>query len=281
MENHYLGQVPPTDWPISFLADLIPADQIAHAGVFTPDLLGFYFTLSNKQFSQFDVMFITFENGCWTTPRPAFFNSVYLEHGVHFSVDNQWAYFSSTRPRGTGAVSDDWGIWRSRRTGHGWSAPEFVAIPGMEGRVFSHPSITTGGRLYFHSYNQDFSDMSLFSASPIGERFSTAEKIELPDWKDESVLTAFIAPDESYLLFTKKWRDMLTHEIYISRRAAGEWQLPIKLSDAINTNNLGNPFVTSDGQYLFYAAGFWPTDAPAHDWLIKWVSTEALPKKRH
>lgn len=223
-------------------------------------------------------MFVTFNGKHWSAPMPAFFNSNYLEHGVHFSVDGRYAFFSSTRPREPGTVPDNWGIWRSHRMEDSWGSPEFVAIPGMEERVFSHPSVTNEGRLYFHSYKQDFSDMSLFVANPIGEHFAAAEKIDLPEWRDENVLTAFVAPDESYLLFTKKWNDMLTHEIFISYQLDGAWQPPVKLNDAINTNNLGNPFVTVDGHYLFYASGFWPTDAPAHDWVVKWVSTAALPK---
>jgi len=270
-QEQYLGEYPPVDIPVLFKPELIPDKHLAHAGVFTANMNEYYYTLSNASFSEFTVMYIRRSGDQWSSPKKAFFNSSYLEHGVHFTEDGQWVYFSSTRPIEKEGGSSTWHIWRSKKIENGWSEPKWVEIPGLEGKSVSHPSIARSGRLYFHSYNSDFSDMALFVSDPFDGGFQKAKKLVLPEGENHNTLTPFVAPDESYLLFEKKFDDFF--EIYISYRDNEEWQLPKRLSDNINTENLGNPYITPNGQYLFYASGQWSNASPAHRWLIKWVST--------
>ena len=91
-QEQYLGEYPPTDAPVLFKPELIPEDQLAHAGIFTPDMKEYYYSLSNASFNQFTVMFIRKSGDQWTDPKEAIFNSSYLEHGVHFTKDGQWVY---------------------------------------------------------------------------------------------------------------------------------------------------------------------------------------------
>ena len=268
----YLAEYPPTDTPVLFKPTLIPDKQLAHAGVFTPDMNEYYYTLSNASFSEFTVMYIRNIGDKWTAPKEAFFNSSYLEHGVHFTEDGQWVYFSSTRPVSKEENSSNWHIWRSKKLKNGWGEAQRINIPGMEGKSISHPSLTRSGRMYFHSYNPDFSDMALFVTDPQEGVFQKAKKIVFAEGENNNTLTPFVAPDESYLLFENKFDDFF--EIYISYRDNGEWQRPKRLADNINTKNLGNPYITPDGQYLFYASGQWSQNTPANDWVIKWVSTK-------
>ena len=275
----YLGEEPPTDRPKLFRPEIIPEGQLAHAGVFTPDMQEYYCSLSDATFDEFTVVSIRRSGEGWTEPEPAFFNSPYKEHGVHFTMDGQWAYFSSTRPTPSQAEAPEaqefWRIWRSRKTAEGWSEAELVEIPGMEGRTYSHPSVARSGRIYFHSYLPDFSDMALFFADPTeGGGFHRAEKVALPEGANANTLTPYVASDESYLLFTTWYQTYYVTSI--AHRNEGAWQAPQSLGEAVNTRNLGNPFVTPDGKYLFFATGDWPQDAPAHDWVIRWVSTEGL-----
>ena len=274
--KQYLGEYPPTDTPVLFKPELIPDKQLAHAGIFTPDMTEYYYTLSNESFSQFTVMYIRKSGDNWTVPKEALFNSIYLEHGVHFTVDGLWVYFSSTRPIETGGSSSNWHIWRSKKIQNSWSKAEWVKIPGMEGKSTSHPSLTRSGRMYFHSYNPDFSDMALFVTEPINGVFQKANKVIFPENENHNTLTPFVAQDESYLLFEKKFDDFL--ETYISYRHNGDWQLPKWLADNVNTQNLGNPYITPDGLYMFYASGNWSKNKPPNNWLIKWVSTKDVLK---
>ena len=268
----YLGESPPINAPVLFKSELIPGGQLAHAGVFTPGMNEYYYTLSNASFSQFTVMYTRRSGDQWTTPKEAFFNSAYFEHGVHFTEDGQWVYFSSTRPITKEGNSSNWHIWRSKKIQNGWSEAQWINIPGMDGKSASHPSLTRSGRMYFHSYDPDFSNMALFVTESINGVFQKAKKIVFAEGENHNTLTPFVAPDESYLLFEKKFDDFL--ELYISYLDNGDWQLPTRLSGNINTKNLGNPYITPDGQYLFYASGQWKQDTAPNDWDIKWVSTK-------
>jgi len=273
-QKQYLGERPPNNAPVLFKPALIPDKQLAHAGIFTPDMNEYYYTLSNASFSQFTVMYIRRSGDQWTEPKEAFFNSSYLEHGVHFTEDGQWVYFSSTRPIEQENSANNWHIWRSKKEKNGWSKAQWVNIPGMKGKSSSHPSLTRSGRMYFHSYSPDFSDTALFVTEPLKGVFQKAKKVLFPEDVNQNTFTPFIAPDESYLLFEKKLDDLI--EIYISYLDNGVWQLPKKLPKSINTKNLGNPYVTTDGQYLFYASGQWLGDGLPREWVIKWVSTKTV-----
>jgi hypothetical protein len=273
-QEQYLSEQPPMGSSILFKPELIPDKQLAHAGVFTPDMSEYYYTLSNAIFSQFTVMYIKKVADQWVVPKEAFFNSSYLEHGVHFTEDGQWVYFSSTRPTGKKGNTNNWHIWRSKKVKNGWSEAEWVNIPGMNGKSVSHPSLTRSGRMYFHSYNPDFSDMALFFSEPLEGVFQKAKKIVFSGGENNNALTPFVALDESYLLFEKKFDDFF--EIHISYRDNGAWQLPKRLSDKVNTKNLGNPYITPDGQYLFYASGSWLNNEAPDDWVIKWISTKEI-----
>jgi len=270
----YLGEQSPMDTPLLFKPEIIPEGQLAHAGVFTPDMEEYYCSLSDATFDQFTVVSIRRSGEGWTAPEEAFFNSPRKEHGVHFTIDGQWVYFSSTRPVGNPEAQEFWRIWRSHKTPDGWSEPEPVEIPGMEGRTYSHPSVTRSGRIYFHSYNPDFSDMALFVTEPTEGGFRRAEKVALPGAENVNTLTPYVAPDESYLLYTRRYDGYYT--TYITHRFQDGWQVPKSLGEAVNTDNLGNPFVTPDGRYLFFAAGPWSEDVPPRDWVVKWVSTAGI-----
>jgi hypothetical protein len=273
-EGKYLGEYPPIDVPILFKPELVPDKLLAHAGVFTPDMNEYYYTLSNASFSQFTVMYISKLGDRWSAPQEAFFNSSYLEHGVHFTEDGLWVYFSSTRPIGKEGRSSTWHIWRSKKVNNCWSEPEWVNIPGMDGNLTSHPSLTRAGHMYFHKANPNYTNFALYITKSEGGVFQEAKKVIFPDGENENTMTPFVSQDESYILYTKIVNGH--EEIYISYREDGAWLAPQRLNNPINTNSLGNPYITPDERYMFYASGQVPSNASPSDWVIKWVSTQNI-----
>lgn len=260
--------------PEAFLADIVADNQMVHAGVFTPDMQDYYFTLSDVEFGSFTVMHSRQLVSGWSRPDTAFFNSEYFEHGVHFTRDNRWLYFCSTRPLDTDTLADTWHIWRCRKSDETWSDPEYVHIPGLGHKLVSHPSMTNEGRLYFHSGNTDYSDLALYFADQHLGQFKQPKKVTFPNDMNQNTITPFVAPDESYLLFAKIADGK--EELFISYKEDGLWNQPIRLNDVINTNNRGNPFVTPDNQYLYYATGELSAYGLPFNWRIQKVSIEAI-----
>jgi hypothetical protein len=63
----------------------------------------------------------------------------------------------------------------------------------------------------------------------------------------------YIAPDESFLLFSAPAPGRRDTDLYVSHRLEGSWSTPEPLPEHINTTGIeSNPFVSPDGRYLFF-----------------------------
>lgn len=261
----------PGNSPVEFLPDLVAKDQLIHRGVLSPDLKEYYFTVSDTQYRQFDVKMVQKTSQGWSSPKNAFFNSAYNEHGMSFSSDGRYLYFSSTRPVNTVDVADTWHIWRSQKQGNTWSSPAFVDIPNLRNKLLSHPSISDRGTLYFHVSNLDYSHMAIYTAQQVNNRFEAATKVPLTvDSPTNGFCTPYVSPDGTYLLFAA----IREHHLDLMRSRYNKqngWGVAQKLKANIHHKGQGNPYVSPDGKFLFFAAENDPVKPSQGRWAIKWV----------
>ncbi len=250
--------------PIDFKKELVPNDKIIHRGIFSPRMDEYYFTISDKDYTNFDVLVIKKKKGKWTEPQEAFFNSEYNEHGMSFSPDGKVLYFSSTRPSTIDKVPETWHIWKSEQLNGTWSKPEFVDIPNLRGKLVSHPSVAKSGTIYFHVSNLDYSNMDIYYSKQINGKYQYAVKSKISmDLKTDKG-TPHISADEDYLLFASIGNQL---DLMICfNNGNGEWTNTKKLDTAVNSYGQGNPYVTPDNNFLFFATG-----KDLEDWSIKWV----------
>ncbi len=266
--NEYLTDKTPENIPMKFKPELTSDSLLIHSGIFSPDMNEYYYTLSDKKFSRFDVKVIKKENGKWSEPKYAFFNTKYFEHGTSFSPNGKFVYFSSTRPTGTDSIPETWHIWRCQKVKGEWSEPKFIDVPNMRDKLVSHPSITSDGTLYFHAGATDYSVLEIYSSKQIEGKFQKAVKLPKEINMGNLQVTPYISPDESFIIF------YLPTDLYISYNKNKQWLKAKPLNKDINNHNEGNPFITPDNKYLFYAAGSDPD--PKKKWDIYWVSTDSL-----
>ncbi len=263
----YLTQDIPLDIPKPFLP-VGPQDGfITHQGVFSPDYGNYYFTVSDPGFSQFTVKQITKEGTRWSAPRDAFFNSNFNEHGMSFSQDGNTLFFSSTRPVPNQEVADTWHLWKVKRLAGKWGEPVYVDIPNLRHQLISHPSVALDGTLYFHSSKPDYSEMSVYSSElSTNGQYLPAQKLELPGLGEkQQACTPYIDPKERYILLALIGKEL---ELALSRKTgSGEWGIVQKFPSLVNTNGQGNPQVSPDGKYLFYAVG----DFEKGEGVINWI----------
>ncbi|GAA4884017.1 hypothetical protein GCM10023311_02930 [Flaviramulus aquimarinus] len=260
------GEIP-NDIPIEFKEGIIPENKIIHKGVFSPDLKEYYYTLSNKSFENFDVFSIEKNNGVWTEPKKAFFNSEHNDHGMSFSPNGNTLYFSSTRPVDIDRIPKTWHIWKSEKLNGNWTEPVFVDIPNLRNKLVSHPTITNSGTLYFHSSNLDYSGMDIYHSKNINGKFKDAEKI-LIDSK-LAKCTPYISPKEDYLMFAAIGNEL---DLMISyNNGKGKWINTKKLNTEINNKGQGNPYVTPDNKFLFFTTG----EHLGNNWKVKWVNIDS------
>lgn len=268
-KSRYLTENIPDETPITFKENLIPKDKLIHKGIFSPDFKHYYYTISTKDFKQFDVYVIDKVKGSWSKPRKAFFNSTYDDHGMSFSPDGNTLYFSSTRPVNIEKVAETWHIWKSEKINGKWSKATYVDIPNLRNKLVSHPVLTNSGTLYFHSSNLDYSDMDIYHSNNINGVYGSAIKTSISTNIDFRKCTPYVSPKEDYLIFAEVGNQL---SLMISfNDGSGKWTQTRRLNANINALGQGNPFITSDGKFLFYTVG----DYQNKNRKIKWVNIKS------
>ena len=268
--NSFLASETPADLPIPFRPELAQDSSIIHRGIFSNDLTSYYYTISDKVFSNFKVMVSHKQKGEWLTPEEAFFNSPYNEHGMSFSPDGKSLVFASTRPVEIEGVPDTWHIWKSQEQNKNWSEPEYVWIPGLESKLISHPTLTSNGTLYFHASDLDYSNMFIYRSNFIDGKYQAAERIEFKGLNAIGYCTPYVSADGQYMIFATIGESL---ELYVSQKTGtNQWSAPLRLPNVINHNGQGNPYLTPDGKYLFYAS----ENETDQKWNVNWVSTASF-----
>ncbi|AKA35375.1 hypothetical protein VC82_1765 [Flagellimonas lutaonensis] len=262
----------PNEHPIFFKKELVPNGKLIHRGILNPQLDAYYFTLSNKDFSDFDIYIIERKEGKWSEPQKAFFNSEYDDHGMSFSPDGKRIYFSSTRPIIGKDLPETWHLWRTNNNNGTWTEPEYVDIPNMRDKLISHPSISENGTLYFHASNLDYSKMDIYHSVQEEGKFKDAEKTYLSDSNTYGRTTPYVSADGSFLIYAaiNKTLDLMICQ----KDEKGKWSQAKAFNKAVNTNGQGNPYITPDNKFLFFAV------EENNKWKVKWVDVESLVKNQ-
>jgi predicted alpha/beta superfamily hydrolase len=281
----YLGQPPPGATPEVFARGLVSTGHLEHsAPALSPDGNEVFWSLWRRPDKGEPEVIMTMrrEGGTWSAPATAQFSGDYLDSGPVFSADGQRIYFSSKRPTEASTTSSD--IWFVEKQGDGWSEPKCIGFVARfpELKSVGQPSITRDGTLYFISRQKDTppGEFLIYRAELINGEYPKPEplprSVNAPDafvnW------TPFIAPDESYLLFSSGRRDRSGGgDLYIARRAPdGTWLQPEMLPESINTPKQDRfPAISPDGRYLFFVS-----ETPGHSHDVYWVSVSAIPALR-
>lgn len=259
-----MDQIPDSK-PLHFKKELVPDNKIIHRGIFSPNLEEYYFTISDKNYTHFEVLVIKKAGNKWSEPQEAFINSQYNEHGMSFSPDGKTLFFSSTRPVTNDGVPMTWHIWKSEQKNGIWTKPVFVDIPNLRDKLVSHPSVSKSGTLYYHASNLDYTDMNIYYSEQVNGKYEIAKKLEISKDAKANFCTPFVSPDEDYLMFASIGNQL---DLMICfNNGDGEWINARKLDAAINDNGQGNPYVTPDNNFLFFATG-----KNSENWSVKWVS---------
>jgi Tol biopolymer transport system component len=241
-------------------AELVFGDTSWRDGEFAPAM-----DVDGKKiyFQRFDSDKITLffsqkdQNG-WTKPSPAEFGQPQFSEGDPFiSPDGNKIFFASGRPLGDSVSNskapNKFHLWEAEKSGSGWSSPTPLSPVINNEETYQYwPSIAANGNLYFcinpgeeddDIYVSKYENGKYTEPTPL---FNSSEVEEAP----------YIAPDESYLLFSKMTSsgDFMSGNIFISYNRNGEWSEPEKLNSTVNTDEAyeGSPRITPDGRYLLF-----------------------------
>lgn len=245
----YLGQKPPGRTAELFAPDIIAAD-LHSVTAFSPQGNEVYWRPMTEEPNE--ILFMRLENGAWTPPQIVPFASRFFgSDDPCFSPDGQKLFFTSWRPiRWYEVFNFRERMWYVDRTEQGWSNPQPVGATVNSMDIHWQMSVSAEGTLYFASGGD------IYRAHPEGDEYAAPERL------DEAINTRFeeghpfIAPDESYLLFSSDGHadNLGTYDLYISvREADGTWSEARNLGAGINSRYQElYPTVSPDGKYLFF-----------------------------
>ncbi len=253
----YLGQSPPTGDQVPFARGIV----IENHGVvvMSPDGREMYWSSrpSPGAAGYNRIIVTTLRDGRWTAPSIAPFSCAeglpYSDGQPFVSPDNMKLFFHSTRPLEP-AGRPVTNIWFVDRTPTGWSEPRLLDSEINALAVAWQFSVSKTGTFCFSSnatgdiYLSKLENGKYLPPVSIGSAINTSAVEVCP----------FLAPDESYLIFSRA--SAPSPGYYISYRLKdGSWSRPVALP---HLRSQPTSFVSPDGKYIFfgYESGFW---APA------------------
>ncbi|HJT97061.1 MAG TPA: hypothetical protein VJ696_02000 [Rhodanobacteraceae bacterium] len=232
------------------------ADDESHP-TFTPDGSTLYFLKNSPTFNHWTIVTSRFEHGRWNTPEVAPFSGRYNDADVFFAKDGS-LFFISNRPF-DGKEHADNDIWVMRKAKSGWAEPERIAeVSSPRNEWF--PTVADNGTLYFGSSGLEggFGATDLWRSRLVDGHYAKPENLGPTINTAGSDTEAWIAPDESYLVFSSNGRKDTrgADDIYVSwRNQDGSWGEPRNLGDAVNS--AGSEYgakPSPDGKYLFFCS---------------------------
>jgi hypothetical protein len=130
-------------------------------------------------------------------------------------------------------------------------------------------SVTRAGELYTTDISQGMGREGIGVARPVQGAYPAIERLGAPVNAGAANLYPFVAPDGSYLVFTRREGGSGgPTALHVSFRGAdGSWGEPAPVALGMSA---GVPYVSPDGRYLFFTAG----ERGRSD--IWWVSAEVL-----
>jgi len=264
-DGAYFGQKPPGLTPEVFAPGLVSLpDRRETKIIFSPNGLLAIIGANKRLF------YAQLENGHWSDIQPAdFLDAQMIGSDVEpfISPDGQKLFFIRNA-----------NIWMSTLENNEWSNPFPLDSPiNTSSDEDWHPTVTADGTLYFGT-NRDKPDggYAIYCSRLTGDEYTQVEKLDGAINSQYGAWDPFIAPDESYMIFSSQHPDGYGKaDQYISYYRDGNWSEPKNLGPEINTSGIEyGSYISPDGKYYFFSRPIgWGVNDPAD---IFWVDSRVI-----
>jgi glyoxylase-like metal-dependent hydrolase (beta-lactamase superfamily II)/Tol biopolymer transport system component len=260
LKGPYFGQKIPVVRAEVFMDGIISTlNEDEMCAAFTADGREFYF---NARHGGNWTIFMTKEAaGEWVKPAPMPFTSDYTDRDFTLSPDGKKIFFGSNRPRSKGSGPlESLDIFVTKRRAQGrWSDPENIGDPINTDRSENYPSCARNGNLYFFTSRTDgFGGCDIYVSRWENGRYSLPENLGPEINSDKHDWDAFIAPDESFILFSSQNRadSIGQQDLYISyKNEDGGWTAAKNMGPSVNSpEDEICPSLSADGKCLFFTS---------------------------
>ncbi len=265
----YLGQKPPGRTAQQFAENVFDsAYQGFHSNMmFSPDGKEAYWQLNEGHGSKLQGIFESrYENGVWTKPKVAFFSTLVegaLDDAPFISPDGKKFFFLSYRPIEKGGEPGKCNIWVMNKIDTGWSKPKPLPplVNSLDG-IHWMLSVDLHGNLYFGTWQPQENGKTtgdIYCSRFEHGQYTKPEKLGPEINISGYNYSPFIAPDGSYLFFSRKEPSKPIKLFICFWKSERTWTKPQDLSSVIglygkDTDMLQGdcPVVTTDGKYFFF-----------------------------
>jgi len=196
-------------------------------------------------------------NGKWTDPEVASFSGHYMDADPFVARDGKILYFMSNRPLKEGdPVKDDTDIWKTTLTVAGWSTPVRMDAPVNSELDEYYPTIADNGNIYFGSTRKGgLGGSDIWRCKYENGKYLPAENLGEAINTPGNDYEAFIAPDESFLIYNSTSNGLARLDFYISYNKNGAWTKAVKLPEPLNSDGIEwSPKVTRDKKWFYFGS---------------------------
>lgn len=198
----------------------------------------------------------------WSNPEVISFSGQYFDIEPFFSSDGLKLFFASNRPMdNTSTTVKDFDIWYVERTSTeaSWSAPINLGAPVNTEMDEFYPVVTNSNNLYFTLDNPSLKRKDDIYISEFKNGAYTQPKPLSDSINSEGYeFNAFIAPDESFIIYTCYNRDdgYGSGDLYVSyKQENGEWSISKNMGQKVNSNKMEYcPFVDTQNGILYFTS---------------------------
>jgi len=221
-----------------------------------------FFTAQSFQ-GEMSVILMLTDNGTLPKLDVAPFSGKYLDLEPFLSPDGLKLYFVSNRPTDTATSADpkDYDIWYvERKSIHSaWSNPINIGEPiNTTGNEF-YPSVSNSNTMYFTSDRPTSKGKDdIFVSKFINGKYEMPKPVGDSVNSEGYEFNGFIAPDESYLIYTcyNRKGGFGSGDLYISFNIGNDnWTAPKSLGDKVNSPFMDYcPFVDTKTESLYFTS---------------------------
>lgn len=258
LSGPYLGQSAPGAEPVIFAPGVISTGLAELNSVFTPDGGEFYYAVDIGV--DWVIMVTRQIDGVWSQPEVAPFTRDDSGVDLCISSEGDRLFYCSNRSRTGGPVPENnMDIWYVDRIDDGsWSAPVNLAAVNSDWAEY-YPCVTDDDTLYFLSGRPGgYGGGDIYRSRVVNGSYAEPENLGPVINNSGNQGDAFVAPDESYLIFNSRGHDSAPGygSLYISfRDADGSWSPPTNLGIAMTADRSDFcPMLSPDGKYFFFSS---------------------------
>ena len=145
-------------------------------------------------------------------------------------------------------------IWYAERAGNSWGDPQMLGEEVNYLNVHWQASIASNGNLYFAGGEIGSEESGIWCSEYVNSQYTQAQLLGDSINSDSYEGTPFIAPDESYLIFSAYGGDIIYADLFISfKQNDGSWSQAQNMGSAINSyGHELYPIVSGNREYLFF-----------------------------